>query len=109
MAKQETKKKLESAKVNSTNLEKISSRGRIFQGVVVAKFHKRITIELERTVYIPKFERFLKKNTKIHARLPDNKFSEVHVGDIVKVQECRPLSKIIHCVFVEKVKSGVKE
>jgi len=29
---------------------------------------------------------------------------EVNVGDLVRVQECRPLSKIIHFVVIKKIK-----
>lgn len=85
---------------------KFSTRGRLFQGKVIRKFPKRVTIEFERTIKIPKFERFMKKKTRIHARLPDEFAGKVHVGDLIKVHECRPLSKIIHFVVVEKIRSG---
>ncbi|MFH1425760.1 MAG: 30S ribosomal protein S17 [archaeon] len=85
---------------------KISTRGRIFQGVVIAKFQKRATIEFQRTIYIPKYERYLKKNTKIHARLPDEMAHDIHIGDLIQVQECRPLSKIIHFIVIKKIKGG---
>ncbi len=39
----------------------ISTRGRIFKGIVTRKFNKRVAIEFDRTVKIPKFERFMKK------------------------------------------------
>lgn len=84
----------------------VAARGRIFKGKVVKKFPKRIVIELDRTVFIPKYERFLKKTTRIHARLEDKDFNNVHIGDIVKVQETRPLSKIIHFIFTEKISSA---
>ncbi len=84
----------------------ILPRGRTFKGVVVRKFPNRITIELDRSVYIPKYERYLKKTTRIHARLPEEKSNEVQIGDIVLVQECRPLSKIIHFIFTEKITSA---
>lgn len=77
-------------------------RGKIFKGIVVSKFPKRIAIEFERTVYISKFERFMKKKTRIHARLPEA-LSNIEVGDLVLVQECRPLSKMIHFIVTEKV------
>jgi len=80
-------------------------RGQIFKGRVIKKFHKRIVIEYERMIYIRKYERYAKSKTKIHARLPICMEKQVHVGDSVRVQECRPLSKIIHFVFIEKVKS----
>lgn len=81
-------------------------RGRTFKGIVVSKHEKRIAIEFERMVYIRKYERYAKSKTKIHARLPRCNEKEINIGDLVKIQECRPLSKIIHFVFVEKLKSG---
>lgn len=82
----------------------LSIRGRTFNGKVIKKFHKRIVIEFERTVYVRKYERYVKYKTKIHARLPPCMEKEVDVGDYVKVQECRPLSKIVHSVFINKIK-----
>ncbi len=81
-------------------------RGRTFEGKVIKKFHKRIAIEFERMIYVKKYERYKKSKTKIHARLPVCMEKEINVGDLIKVQECRPLSKIIHFVVIEKIKSG---
>jgi small subunit ribosomal protein S17 len=81
-------------------------RGKVFEGKVIRKFPKRITIQLERMIYIRKYERYAKSRTKIHARLPDCMEKEISVGDLVKVQECRPVSKIIHFAVVGKIKSG---
>ena len=78
-------------------------RGRFFEGKVIKKFHKRITIEFERMVYVKKYERYSKSKTKIHARLPMCMEKEIQIGDLIKVQECRPLSKIIHFVVIGKV------
>ena len=78
-------------------------RGRTFKGTVIRKFPMRIVIEFERTIYNPKYERYSKKKTKIHARLPSCMEKEVQVGDYVEVGECRPISKIIHSVFIRKV------
>ena len=83
----------------------LKTRGRTFEGNVIKKFPKRIVIEFYRTVYIPKYERYVKSRTRLHARLPDCKKDEVNVGDYVKIKECRPLSKIIHFVFIEKIRS----
>lgn len=81
----------------------LKSRGRIFEGTVIRKFDKRITIEFERMIYIRKYERYSKSRTKIHARLPDCMRKEIKIGDLVRIQECRPLSKIIHFVVLGKV------
>lgn len=81
-------------------------RGRIFEGKVIKKFHKRVVIEFERMVYIRKYERYTKSKTKIHARLPSCIEKDISLGDLIKIQECRPLSKIIHFVVIKKIKSG---
>ncbi len=79
----------------------VGTRGRVFEGFVVKKFPKRVVINVQTTAYIHKFERFFKKTSKIHARLPEG--MDIQIGDYVKVQECRPLSKIIHAVVIAKV------
>ena len=56
-------------------------------------------------IYVRKYERYSKSKTKIHARLPVCIEKEINVGDLIKVQECRPLSKIIHFVVIEKIKA----
>jgi small subunit ribosomal protein S17 len=80
----------------------VSTRGRIFQGEVIKKFENRAVIEFTRTVYIPKYERFSKKKTKLHARIPED--LKVEVGDYVKIRECRPLSKIVNFMIIETMR-----
>ena len=86
----------------------LKSRGRTFEGKVIKKFNKRVVIEFERMIYVKKYERYKKSKTKIHARLPACMEKEIQVGDLIKVQECRPLSKIIHFVVIEKVNEKEK-
>jgi len=82
---------------------KLSTRGRSFRGTVVKKFPKRISIEFERTIYIKKYERYSKRKTRLHARLPECMFKEIEVGDYVEIRECRPISKIVHFVTIKKI------
>ena len=86
---------------------KILPRGRIFQGYVVKHFPTRVVVEFERTVYLHKYERFFKDKTRLHARIPEG--LDVGVGDYVKIQECRPLSKIIHFIVTEIVRKTLVE
>ncbi|MGY4884215.1 MAG: 30S ribosomal protein S17 [Nanobdellota archaeon] len=86
----------------------VGTRGRIFEGIVTKKFPKRIVLEFERMIYVRKYERYAKLKTKIHARLPDAMEKAINVGDLVRVHECRPLSKIIHFVVVQKIKDAVE-
>ena len=87
---------------------KLKTHGRIFKGKVTKKFPRRVTIELEKSVYVRKYERYTKSKIKIHARLPDCMKKEINVGDLISVQECRPLSKIIHFVVIKKIKPKEK-
>lgn len=83
----------------------LSVRGRIFEGRVIKKFSKRAVIEFERMIYVRKYERYTKSRTKIHARLPTCMEKEIELGDLIRVGECRPLSKITHFVVIKKIKS----
>jgi ribosomal protein S17 len=84
----------------------VGTRGRIFEGIITKKFPKRIVLEFERMIYVRKYERYARLKTKIHARLPDSMEKEINVGDLVRVHECRPLSKIIHFVVISKIKDA---
>jgi small subunit ribosomal protein S17 len=84
----------------------LKTRGRTFEGSVIAKFSKRLTIEFERMIYVRKFERYTKSRTKIHARLPYCMEKEIKLGDLIQIKECRPLSKIIHFVVIKKIKDA---
>jgi small subunit ribosomal protein S17 len=116
MAKQKTKKTegkkvQEMASAGCADIDcpvhgNLKLRGRTFKGHVISKHEKRIAIEFERMIYLRKYERYGKTRTKIHARLPKCMEKEIGVGDLVRVKECRPLSKIIHFAFLEKVNNG---
>ena len=82
----------------------LKSRGRVFEGRVIKKFPHRVTIQFDRMVYVRKYERYSKSRTKLHARLPTCMEKDIDVGDLIGIQECRPLSKIIHFVVIKKVK-----
>lgn len=109
-AKGKTKKELDESKEKVSCTDKqcpihgsLSARGRAFEGYVVKKFPRRIAIEFERTIYIPKYERYMKTKTRLHARLPKC-MEEIKIGDYVEIKECRPLSKIIHFVLIKIIK-----
>lgn len=87
-------------------LESVATRGRVFEGTVTKKFDKRVVVEFERTVYLKKYERFYKKSTRLHARLPEG--MDINVGDYIQIRECRPLSKIIHFVVIQKIRAAAQ-
>lgn len=86
--------------------DKLKIRGRSFEGFVVRKFNKRVTIEFERMLKVPKYERYEKRITRIHSRLPDCLSSQVDLGDLVEVCETRPISKMISSVVTRVVRKS---
>ena len=82
----------------------LKTRGKTFEGTVIKKLNKRVAIEFERMIFIRKYERFTRFKTKIHSRLSPCMENKIQIGDLIRVQECRPLSKIIHSVVIAKIK-----
>lgn len=87
---------------------KLKLRGRTFEGNVIKKLPGRVTIQLERMLKLPKYERYEKRKTKIHARLPDCMKDDVAVGDLIQISETRPISKMIHFVVSNVIKTKEK-
>jgi small subunit ribosomal protein S17 len=67
------------------------SSNRTLQGRVVSnKMDKTITVLVERQVQHPIYGKFIRRSTKVHAHDENN---ECGPGDMVVVEQCRPLSK----------------
>jgi len=76
-------------------------RGQILAGVVSsAKMQDSILVKKEHMHYVPKYERYEKRTSKYAAHCPP--CIKVKVGDNVKIAECRPISKTISFVTIEK-------
>ena len=58
--------------------------------VVSNKAEKTVTVMLERQVKHPLYGKYIKRSTKVHAHDEENSCAE---GDLVKISECRPVSK----------------
>ena len=81
-------------------MENLSVRGKTFVGKVVsAKMHKTVVVEWERRTLIPKFERYEKRRSKVSAH--NSEEINAQEGDIVRIQETRPLSKTKNFAVVE--------
>jgi small subunit ribosomal protein S17 len=66
--------------------------------VVSNKMNKSIVVAVERRVKHPIYGKFMKKTTKFMAH--DEK-QECAIGDVVRIMECRPLSKMKRWRLVE--------
>jgi small subunit ribosomal protein S17 len=77
---------------------------RILQGVVVSdKNAKTIVVQVERRLTHPVLKKTVRRTTKFHAHDENN---DAKVGDIVRIQECRPVSKNKRWTLLEKVTAG---
>jgi small subunit ribosomal protein S17 len=61
--------------------------------VVSAKMAKTIVVEVTRRVAHPVYKRIISKRKKFYAHDETN---DARVGDVVRIVECRPLSKLKH-------------
>ena len=66
--------------------------------VVSNKMNKTVTVLVERHVKHALYGKYLRRSTKLHAHDEDNSCKE---GDLVRVTECRPLSKTKNWRVVE--------
>ncbi|WP_395660359.1 30S ribosomal protein S17 [Aestuariivirga sp.] len=77
---------------------------RILQGVVVSdKNDKTIVVLVERRLRHPVLKKTVRLSKKYHAHDEKN---EAKSGDIVRIEETRPLSKQKRWALVEKVAAG---
>lgn len=68
-------------------------------GIVTSnKMDKTITVVVERKIKHPLYGKFLKKSSSFHAHDEKN---ECSIGDLVKIMETRPLSKLKRWRLVE--------
>ena len=81
-------------------------RGRVMEGIVTStQMHKTISFQQDFLSLVKKYSRYERRRSKKLAHLPP--CIDVHVGDIVKVVECRPLSKNVSSVVVSVTKAEV--
>lgn len=58
--------------------------------VISDKMDKSITVLIERKVPHPIYGKYVRRSTKLHAHDENN---ECKQGDLVSIEECRPISK----------------
>ena len=86
---------------------KTRGRRRVLQGVVTSdKMDKTITVELNRRVKHPLYEKFVNRRTRVHAH---DELNEAQVGDEVQVTETRPISKLKRFRLVKIVTKAVRD
>jgi small subunit ribosomal protein S17 len=74
------------------------------EGVVVSdKMDKSVVVRVERRVRHPLYGKVVTRSKKFHVHDEENK---AKVGDVVRIQECRPLSRLKRWRLVDVVRSA---
>ncbi len=78
-------------KVAATEPEKIGRKTEKIGEVISTKMQKTIVVQVSRRVPHPLYKRIVKKHKKFYAH---DETGTARVGDVVRIAECRPMSKL---------------
>lgn len=70
--------------------EKTTMKRTLMGKVISDKMDKTVVVAIERSVAHKLYGKIIKRTTKIHAH---DENGECHIGDSVKIEETRPISK----------------
>jgi small subunit ribosomal protein S17 len=80
----------------------LSIRGHVFEGTVVtSKMDKTVVVSRDYLSYVPKYLRYERRRSRIPSHNPP--CLDAKEGERVKIAECRPISKTVSFVVVEKL------
>jgi small subunit ribosomal protein S17 len=80
----------------------LAIRGHVFEGIVAtSKMDKTVVVKRDYIYYVPKFLRYARKTSRIPSHNPP--CIDAKEGDRVKIAECRPISKTVSFVVVERL------
>lgn len=82
--------------------QKIVRRNRVGK-VIAQSTEKTIKVEIEGIVQHPRYKKYVKRHTRFLVHDPEN---VCKVGDIVRIEEIRPISKLKRWIVREVVKGG---
>jgi small subunit ribosomal protein S17 len=85
--------------------KKIGNKNEKIGQVVSAKMTKTIVVEVTRRVSHPVYKRTINKRSKFYAHDEER---TAQVGDVVKIIECRPLSKLKRWRLSEVIRKAVQ-
>ncbi|MHB8209761.1 MAG: 30S ribosomal protein S17 [Acidithiobacillus sp.] len=76
-------------------------------GTVVSNLmDKTIVVNVERRIQHPLYKKYIRRSKKFHAHDAEN---ACRIGDTVKIEECRPLSKTKSWRLVKVLAEGIVE
>src|SRR5215470_6976268 len=90
---------------NPGDAKKIGNKNEKVGQVVSAKMHKTIVVEVTRRVSHPAYKRIIQKRRKFYAH---DEQGTAKVGDVVRIIECRPISKLKRWRLGEVIRKAVQ-
>ena len=75
-------------------------------GKVVSIYQKTVVVRVDRNLPHPLYLKRIKRSTKLYAHDEDRK---AKIGDMVRIRETRPLSKLKNWVVTEVLSGGEQE
>jgi small subunit ribosomal protein S17 len=83
----------------------LSLRGHALEGIVVSdKMENTVIVRRDYLNYVPKYKRYERRRSNVAAHSPP--CLEIKTGDKVRLGECRPISKTVGFVVIEKLEEG---
>ena len=87
----------------TTAVEKASRRKVLVGEVVSTKMKKTIVVEVDRRKSHPLYQRVVARSNKFYAHDEQN---TAHVGDVVRIEETRPLSRLKRWRLIEIIRKA---
>ncbi|MBM3541690.1 MAG: 30S ribosomal protein S17 [Alphaproteobacteria bacterium] len=79
---------------------------RVLQGVVISdKMDKTVVVRVDRRIMHPIYKKFVRRSKKYHAHDEGNACKS---GDVVRIRECRPLSRTKRWEVVREERDGAQ-
>ena len=85
-------------------MSETTSKRTLIGRVVSDKMDKTVTVLIERRVKHPMYDKIIVRSSKYHAHSDNN---EAKSGDLVEIQECRPLAKTKAWVVTKLLEKAV--
>lgn len=88
------------------NIEQTASQRTMVGKVISDKMNKTIVVQIERKIKHPLYGKYVRRFSKMYVHDETN---TCHIGDMVKIKQSRPLSKLKRWVLLEVITKAVQE
>lgn len=86
-------------------IEQNATNRSVIGKVTSVKMKDTVVVEVERKVKHPLYGKYIKRSSKMYAHDAENTSK---LGDVVLIQQCKPISKTKHWVLVQVVERAEK-